>query len=359
MDDIGGAVGTGIEGGLYAKAIGGGRHGAVPLDDGHFAEEGCLNCSAHLLGPHCHECGQEAHLHRTVGALVHDILHGALHFEGKTWHTLPALILRPGDLTRRYVAGERRRFVSPMGIFLFSIFLMFAVFQAIGLTAPSEVSWGPEMADEVVSVREETAERQAEYQRAMDSAAPGSEAHTAARSRRDELARELAQLDRANRALSGIEDLEGAAGIAVSDGGFWSKAVAKWRKNPGLMLYKLQSNGYKFSWMLIPISVPFMWVLFFWKRRFGLYDHAVFVTYSIAFMSLLFVVLSLLVELGVPEGVWGLLLLLVPPLHIYRQLRGAYGLNRFSALWRLGLLVIFIGLTTALFAQFLFLVGSV
>ena len=49
------------------------------------------------------------------------------HFEGKIWRTLPMLAFQPGELTRRYIAGERARFVSPLALFLFSVFLMFAV----------------------------------------------------------------------------------------------------------------------------------------------------------------------------------------------------------------------------------------
>ena len=37
----------------------------------------------------------------------HDLLHGVLHFEGKIWRTLPLLAWRPGELTRRYIDGER------------------------------------------------------------------------------------------------------------------------------------------------------------------------------------------------------------------------------------------------------------
>ena len=53
-----------------------------------------------------------------------------LHFDGKFWRTLPMLAWRPGELTRRYIDGERARFVSPMALFLFSVFLMFAVFSS-------------------------------------------------------------------------------------------------------------------------------------------------------------------------------------------------------------------------------------
>ena len=102
MSEIGDAFGTAVEGGLFAKAVGKGSQ-AQPehreLEDGHFAEGACLNCGTELIGSHCHSCGQKAHLHRTVGAFVHDLLHGALHIEGKTWTTLPMLALKPGELT--------------------------------------------------------------------------------------------------------------------------------------------------------------------------------------------------------------------------------------------------------------------
>jgi hypothetical protein len=47
----------------------------------------------------------------------------------------------------------------------------------------------------------------------------------------------------------------------------------------------------------------------------------------------------LLVSVGTLLAAIGLnliapMMLLVPPIHMYRQLRGAYGLRRFGALWR-------------------------
>ena len=139
MSDIGDAIGTAVEGGLFAKALDERSGSKPPLEKGHFAEGQCLNCGTELLGSHCHGCGQQAHLHRTLGAFLHDLLHGALHFEGRTWRTLPKLFFKPGELTRRYIEGERARFVSPMALFLFSIFLMFAIFQFAGISAPTDI----------------------------------------------------------------------------------------------------------------------------------------------------------------------------------------------------------------------------
>src|SRR4051812_4890944 len=86
--------------------------------EGREGGELCLNCGTALVGPHCHRCGQVGQVHRSLGAMGHDILHGVFHFDGKLWRTLPMLAWRPGELTRRYVEGERARFVSPMAIFL-------------------------------------------------------------------------------------------------------------------------------------------------------------------------------------------------------------------------------------------------
>ena len=49
---------------------------------------------------------------------------------------------------------------------------------------------------------------------------------------------------------------------------------------------------------------------------------------------------------------------LVPPVHIYKQLRGAYGLSRFSALWRTIVLMVFVTIILLLFLNLLLLLGA-
>lgn len=124
------------------------------------------------------------------------------------------------------------------------------------------------------------------------------------------------------------------------------------------MLYKLQTSFYKFSWLLIPISIPFIWLLFAWKRQFRLYDHTIFVTYSLSFMTLLILALALAGMAGLPTGIVVLASLLIPPIHIYNQLRGAYGLSRFSAFWRLVVMSLFITIILVLFLWVLLLMGG-
>ena len=361
MSDFGEAFGTASEGGLFARAIDKERGKAsadAPMREGHFAEDACLNCGTILTGKHCHNCGQKAHLHRTIGAFLHDLVHGALHFDGKMWRTLPLLAWKPGELTRRYIDGERQRFVSPMALFLFAVFLMFAVFQAIGLTPPAEVGSSDAAVVEMDAARDEVRDEIAAIEGRLDALPPGDPARGELETELDATRQALRGLD-TSRAFMGDGEEGGSisamTGIPTLDEGL----VKKWRENPGLMLYKLQANGYKFSWLLIPISIPVVWLLFFWKRRFRAYDHAIFTTYSLAFMSLLFIALSLLYAVGVPGAAIAILAIAVPPIHIYRQLRGAYELRRRSAGWRtIVLLHLIVLLVIPLFLWLLLILGA-
>jgi hypothetical protein len=116
------------------------------------------------------------------------------------------------------------------------------------------------------------------------------------------------------------------------------EAYHKAKQNPDLVLYKLKSNSYKWSWAIIPLSVPFVWLLFPFSRRFRVYDHTVFVTYSLAFMTILVSVATVLAAIGV--NAIAPVILLIPPIHIYRQLRGTYGVGRWGALWRASVLLV-------------------
>ncbi|HEX8572982.1 MAG TPA: DUF3667 domain-containing protein [Allosphingosinicella sp.] len=388
-------VGEAVTGGLAARSVEPGAGEGV--SEGRGA---CLNCGTVLAGPHCHQCGQAGHVHRTLTAFWHDLAHSVLHFDGKLWRTLPLLAWRPGELTRRYVAGERASFVSPMALFLFSVFLMFAIFSSIGGPFGSGSSDGPEQnpAQERAEMQRDFARDRAEAvaelnglkaERARLAAAKQPTNRVDGRIARLEakLALEqrlfneaLALLDETEKAdaLEAKAEAEAVAGPAkkaaesagsedftVVEGAdslnrWFRNSYKKAKENPSLLVYKLQTNAYKFSWALIPISVPFLWLLFLHRRRYRqykAYDHTVFVTYSIAFMSLGVIALSVLRLIGMPEVIAGFAITFIPPIHIYRQLRGAYDLSRWSALWRTFVLINFAFIAASLFFTMLLALG--
>ena len=370
------AVGEAVTGGLVGRAA---EPNAGELSDGHTHERACLNCGCELAGDFCHCCGQRAHVHRTLMAFWHDLAHGVLHLDGKILTTLPLLARRPGELTRRYVDGERAKFVSPMALFLFSVFLMFAILSVVGggirESNQTSVASDParaqaELKKRSVSAKAELQRLQQERQRLVAADRPTAEIDNDIQEKQAEIAIE----ERLTRGFIPEEDAAVIVdGTRSADGSLTfssgSKSVDEWfnaaykkaKENPNLLLYKLQSNAYKFSWLLIPISIPLVWLLFLHRRRyrqqFSAYDHTVFVTYSIAFMSLGVIALTLLGWIGLPAGFIVVAALLIPPIHIYRQLKGAYGLSRWSALWRTAALLVMSFAALLLFGAMLLAVG--
>lgn len=362
------AAGTAIEGALLGAAVEpaqGSAHASAATN--------CLNCGANLSGPFCAACGQKAHVHRTFSEIWHDILHSVLHFDGKMWRTLPMLLFKPGELTRRYVHGERAKFVSPMALFLFSIFLMFAVFSFTGGPFSSDGGGVPEAVQrdlnaEATKLDKEIRETEAKLADAKfpEAAKLGLQAKlNDLKSDRNGIA--FAQTGKPLYPDNNIRSsTPSGAKVSVIEGSVtgidWldnavRKGGEKMVANPSLAFYKLQSNGYKFAWLLIPLSLPFVWLATLGVRGHPFYDHAVFTTYSISFMCLLFLVLAILSKLGVSDNILGLAFVLIPPLHLYRQLRHSYALTRPGAVIRLIILSFFIWMVLILFASILLFLG--
>lgn len=348
MGDLEG-IGEAVTGGLAARAV---EPGAGEGPD-RTEEVCCLNCGTELAGPFCHRCGQHAHVHRTLRAWLHDFRHSVLHLDGKFLLTMPMLALRPGELTRRYARGERSKFISPLALFLFTVFLMFAVFTIVAPSIDLGVGRG---------IEQGLAEERQKLERFESRRAAASEAEE-----RERLDRRIADSRETIETLEKLQS-QGVTSATFGDDStvtgdpIFVNAYQKAKANPELLLYKLQANAYKFSWALIPISVPFVWILFLHRRRyrreFTAYDHLVFVTYSIAFMSLALIAFVLLRTAGLDFAVVDLAILVIPPLHMYRQLRGAYGLSRFGAAWRAAALTLFATVALTLFAIGLLLIGT-
>jgi hypothetical protein len=303
---------------------------------GAHDDKTCLNCGEDLIGKHCHACGQAGHIHRTLGAFWHDFTHSILHFEGKFWRTLPLLVLKPGTLTRRYIDGERARFVSPLAAFLFSVFLLFAAINWLGGPLSPTVKGKSEngvSVDFSKDMQQSIAKAKAELVELERIKAPPA----IIADKRDE----LRQMARAGAFADGIdaEDFKAEKGDFQLGNPALEAKLRHGFENPQLLFYKMQSSAYKFSWAIIPLSLPFVWLLFAWKRRFNAYDHLVFITYSLTFMGLFLVVLSILGRLGPLAALRDTLFAIVPPLHMLVHVKGTYELRWFSAIWRTVVLV--------------------
>jgi hypothetical protein len=66
---------------------------------------------------------------------------------------------------------------------------------------------------------------------------------------------------------------------------------------------------------------------------------------------------AILISSEMTEVIGALMLGLLPPLHMYRQLKQAYGLTRFSALWRTALLNVFAVVSLTAFVTMILAIG--
>lgn len=81
---------------------------------GAAAVEACRNCGTDRLGEYCHVCGQHFLEDRLqVRQLWHELVARTLNLDQGLVHAFVELCRRPGATMRRYVRGQRRRFVSP------------------------------------------------------------------------------------------------------------------------------------------------------------------------------------------------------------------------------------------------------
>ena len=88
----------------------------------------CRNCGATVDGAYCSTCGQETALRLpTLREFVREAAGRYVAFDGRFWRTVFALLVRPGFLTREYLAGRRRRYIRPARLYLFATLIFFAV----------------------------------------------------------------------------------------------------------------------------------------------------------------------------------------------------------------------------------------
>lgn len=404
-----------------ALATAGLAAGAIEGREAHGPGEGaCLNCGAMLGGAYCSQCGQSAHPHRSLFHLFEEVLHGLFHFDTKAWRTLPLLAFRPGTLTRSYIYGKRARYISPLALFLFTIFFMFFVFAFVDVNILNVNATPDDARAELIQAREELAQAERELTRAQTQSPDQYTGDLEVRLAQQAVALARAEVERRERFLAREEaqgapivvdtpvDAAGAADDVVADAattraaapegpfigvrgndameadltdgeGAWQEALSQAARNgdisvgtpfpelnerilhsfenPDLALYKVQQAAYKFSFLLVPISLPFVWLLFFWKRGVTLYDHTVFVLYSLAFASLVFVVIAVANGVTWLEWLGQILFGLGMPLHMYFHLKGAYALGWFSAIWRTFFLATFAFIALSLFTLAIIMLG--
>lgn len=124
------------------------KESAGPPSAATHGETQCLSCSADVEGEYCGECGErrlranEFSLRRFLTEAVHELVGGG---RNRLWQSLKALATRPGELTREYVRGRRKPYLTPIQLFLLANLIYFFVepfapYSGYNTTLESQVS---------------------------------------------------------------------------------------------------------------------------------------------------------------------------------------------------------------------------
>lgn len=335
-------------------------------DDGH-----CSNCGTALKGPICHSCGQDADtFHRPVWSLVLEVLDGFFSFDGRFWRTIPALMFRPGRITRHYLSGVRARYVQPFRLFIvasLAFFLVFSIDSTMfdGPSADSEQlaeaeralsqveEDNPEIAAQLAQLREQVGEAE-EAQRAIE--ADPLVQRQQEQQRRNEMERAMreallpedypdaGQADGSGETATG----ETADGTTVSVDAEWSDGLPYSARvyladrlghviqDPESWWAAVQEWTPRLIFVLLPIYALLLALMHFWRRGIFLYDHLVV---SLHFHSFLFFLMTALILASPLIGGWGVLVFMLwSNFYLYRLHRRVYLNGRFMSLVRVVLL---------------------
>lgn len=79
----------------------------------------CKNCGEKLLGMYCHKCGQYAlDINQSFLMYIKQFFENAYQFDGKAFQTLRYLFVRPGFLSKEFIAGKINSYVHPLKLYM-------------------------------------------------------------------------------------------------------------------------------------------------------------------------------------------------------------------------------------------------
>ena len=107
----------------------------------------CPNCGhghTDATPKFCPACGQETRIQPpTVGEFVQQFGGAYFSTEGALWRTLKLLLLKPGELTRQYLAGRRKHYVLPLRLYLtisLVVLLLLRGMASVAIHAPENAT---------------------------------------------------------------------------------------------------------------------------------------------------------------------------------------------------------------------------
>lgn len=135
-----------------ASSPGGSADGgdAKPLDEPSTL---CPNCGATRPGAYCSQCGQKAQtLRQPTRLFIANAFQEYIGVDSRLWSSLGLLLFKPGTLTKRYLSGQRERYIRPLRLYItttLTFFFMISVFDPVGRMQDTLIQDDTQLTDSV------------------------------------------------------------------------------------------------------------------------------------------------------------------------------------------------------------------
>jgi len=97
-------------------------------DNGESKE--CQNCGYKDSGNFCSNCGQSfTELNRPLKDILAEV-GDIVNLDSRIFRSIPPFLFKPGFLTREYLAGKRKKYMSPFRLYLLLSLLFFFLAQS-------------------------------------------------------------------------------------------------------------------------------------------------------------------------------------------------------------------------------------
>ncbi|MEO1053920.1 MAG: DUF3667 domain-containing protein [Bacteroidota bacterium] len=104
------------------------------MEESVNAKTTCINCGTVFTGDFCHNCGQKRQVKRlSLRAFWDDYLGRIFGFDTKFLRTIKFLTIRPGEVGRSFISGNRVKYIGPVGYYFLITTLFFIITTLLGL----------------------------------------------------------------------------------------------------------------------------------------------------------------------------------------------------------------------------------
>jgi len=285
----------------------------------------CLNCGTPVSGNHCAECGQSSDVHvLSMKEVAGDVTHSLLHLDSRAWRTLRLLTLRPGELTREFIAGRHQMYLPPFRLYLAISILFFALSALLPDSDPfgMDNDGNAVVAPVTIKTPEDAKKITEELRKELEAGGVDP----------DKIQTEVGGGTPCQFPLSdskAFDDLE----LALE------RACKKMRADGGAHLAeRFAATAPKLMFLFLPV-IAAVALLFYWRPRRLYTEHLVLLLHNHAFTFLLIgatEILSTIADLKIPfVGILGFVifaLFIYLPYYVFRSMRVVYGEGRLKTM---------------------------